>query len=122
MSNHRIIFDYTLPLPPRTWKRARSVGTRRFNEHAMEQAKSTLGWEVKAAAPGLRCSSSAEFGFRATFHIRNRHHGDGDRYENLLMDALQGIVWENDEQVMEGFWRKVYDSGPALTLTIWRIE
>lgn len=117
-----IIFDEFIAVRPTTWKRARSVGTRRFTDEHMQQAKSTLGWEVRALAPKLKCNATDRFGFNATYHIGRSRGGDGDRYENLLMDALEGIVWENDEQVDEWHGKKLHNAGtPGIRLTIWRI-
>lgn len=127
---YEVIFDQLLPWLPVTWKRPRvavrgtmsGVRLQIINEKKYKQAKSNLGWELKAAAPALRCSSTDRFGFRAGYHLQCARGGDGDRYENLIMDALQGIVWENDNQVDEGQWVKTYcSSSPGLWLTIWRI-
>lgn len=124
-----IIFDQVIPLPPMTWKRGRVVarGTasgirvKIINDKKFKQAKQNLAWEVKAAAPQLRCSRDARFGFHAEFFLAGPRGGDGDRYENLLMDALEGVIWENDEQVDEGSWKKKYDSKHVgIQLTIWR--
>lgn len=117
-----IIFDHEMHVPPVTWKRPDSFGTRRFNPKAMQNAKDAVAWEVKIHAPQLRCSATDRFGFRVAFHIPRIRGGDGDRYENLLLDALTGIVWENDEQVDEGSWKKVYASGPKIHLVIYRLE
>jgi Holliday junction resolvase RusA-like endonuclease len=119
--NIEIIFDHRLAVPPVTWKRARSRGAKRFNDLATSNAKAAMGWAVKVHEPQLRCSSTDRFGFRVTFYIARVRGGDGDRYENLLMDALVGVVWENDEQVDEGSWRKVYGADPGIHVVIWRI-
>lgn len=126
-----IVFDQLIPMPAVTWKRPRIQGVikadfrihyRIYNDKGYEHAKANLGWEIKAAAPKLRCSAKERFGFAATFHLIGPRGGDGDRYENLVMDALQGIVWENDNQVDEARWAKTYDNAtPGIWLTIWRI-
>lgn len=124
-----IIFDSEIPLPPRTWKRGRVVATgtmsgirvKIINSKKHQQAKQNLAWEIKAIAPQLRVSGTDRFGFRAAFYLPGPRGGDGDRYENLVMDALQGVVWIDDEQVDEGQWQKFYNANPRIHLTIWRM-
>ena len=118
---NELVFDHTINILPVTWKRARSAGTRRYNEKQMEVAKATIGWEVKAHEPKLRPDDTARFGVRMTFYLPGHRGGDGDRYENLVLDALKGIVWADDEQVDEGTWRKMYHSDPKIQLTIYHI-
>lgn len=126
MANLEIVFDRLIPMPLLTWKRprvdTRGHSVRVYNEKKYTQAKASLGWEIKAAAPKLRCDPISRFGFRANFHLTSSRGGDGDRYENLVMDALQGLVWEDDNQVDEGQWVKSYNSAnPGLWLTIWKL-
>lgn len=121
MANHKIIFDHYLTWTPVSWKRQGATGKFRWRDvKQMHKAKQSLGWEVKAAEPKLRLDGNARFGFRAIFYIR--HRADGDRLVNLLTDALEGIVWENDEQVEEGSFRKKLEIDPGLQLIIYRIE
>lgn len=124
-----IIFDSMIPLPIVTWKRPRVVarGTmsgirvKMINDKKYNAVKANLGWEIKAAAPKLCCSDRDRFGFRFVLRLAGPRGGDGDRYENLVMDALQGIVWLDDNQVDEGQWVKTYNAAkPGLWLTIWR--
>lgn len=126
-----LVFDQMIPWPAITWKRTRVVarGTRAgitvrlINDKKYNQAKANLGWEIKAAAPKLRCSNTDRFGFRVVFHLLAHRGGDGDRYENMVMDALQGIVWQDDNQVDEGQWLKKYGAAtPGIWLTIWKFR
>ena len=123
-----LVFDHVIQMVPVTWKRTRidKHGTHLqiFNEKKMAAAKRQLGWEVKLKEPQLRCDAQARFGFIAHFYICG-NRGDGDNFEKLLLDALQGVVWENDGQVDEGQWAKVYNrpkSEAGIKLRIYRIE
>jgi Holliday junction resolvase RusA-like endonuclease len=122
MANHKIVFMHFIRQPPTTWKRQGGTGKFRWSDKkAMKQAKDALGWEIKAAEPKLRVDACARFGFRAEFHIWNR--ADGDNLEKLLLDALAGIVWLNDEQVDEGAWcKKIVAANPGIRLLIYEIE
>lgn len=117
----RIIFDHFLPIEMRTWKRARRQGKVYFTDRKAAATANSLGWLVKVAEPALRVSDTARFGFTAKFYVA--HKGDGDNYCKLLMDALQGIVWGNDEQVDEGMFSKEYGRAEVgLRLTIYVID
>lgn len=41
---------------------------------------------------------------RTVFHVLDRRGRDGDNMEKLVMDALQGVLWINDSQVMDCHW------------------
>lgn len=126
-----IVFDHMIPLPLVTWKRPRvqargtmsGIRVRMINDKKYNAVKANLGWEIKVRAPQLRPDPHDRFGFRFVLHLTAARGGDGDRYENLVMDALQGVVWENDNQVDEGQWLKIYMQPCAgLQLTIWRFR
>lgn len=117
----RIIFDHFITCEPTTWKRHRGRGRRAYTDPRALLFSNALGWEVKVKEPKLRVSSTARFGYSARFHLRSR--GDGDNYEKLLMDALTGIVWEDDEQIDEGtWWKQIREDQPGIRLTIYVIE
>jgi Holliday junction resolvase RusA-like endonuclease len=122
MANNKIVFMHFIRQPPLTWKRQGATGKFRWRDKkALAKAKENLGWEIKAAEPKLRVNACARFGYRAEFHIWNR--ADGDNLEKLLMDALQGIVWLNDEQVDEGAWsKKIVATNAGIRLMIYEIE
>ncbi|WP_019646178.1 RusA family crossover junction endodeoxyribonuclease [Novispirillum itersonii] len=43
---------------------------------------------------------------------------DLDNLEKLVLDALNGIVWRDDAQVVEGTKRKIYGDAPGVTVTV----
>jgi Holliday junction resolvase RusA-like endonuclease len=119
--NH-VIVNAFFPDEPTTWKRASARGRRRFNPRAMEKAKETLRWQFLTMYPAFKVSSSSRFGYRAEFNI-SRRGGDGDNYEKLLLDALTGMIWKDDEQVDEGQWRKRIDADKkGILLVVYVIE
>lgn len=123
MPNHKIVFAHFIRQPPTTWKRQGASGGKfRWRDRKqMQKAKDALGWEIKAFEPKLRPDACARFGYHAVFSIFTR--ADGDNLEKLLMDALQGIVWMNDEQVDEGHWeKKIVATGAGIKLLIYEIE
>lgn len=122
MTEHHVIFDHFIHQQPVSWKRQGGAGKFRWRDKKqMDKAKDTLAWEIKVAEPRLRCDAHSRFGFRARFHLFT--HADGDNLEKLLMDALAGIVWENDGQCDEGSWtKKIVHKHAGIQLLIYRIE
>jgi len=119
--NTKIIFDHFIRMEMRAWKRARRHGLVYYTDKKVTATAQQLGWEVKCLEPKLRLDGVSRFGFVAKFYVR--HRGDGDNLEKLLMDALQGVVWTNDEQVDEGMWTKEYErTEVGVRLTIYVID
>lgn len=122
MANHRIVFQHFIRQPPVPWKRQGGEGKFRWTQSREQKlAKQAVAWEIKAAEPKLRCDACARFGVRVEFHIFRR--ADGDNLEKLLLDALQGIVWKNDEQIDSMSWeKKIVAQDAGIKLMIFEIE
>jgi crossover junction endodeoxyribonuclease RusA len=88
---------FTLPYPPsanRYWRkwRGRMVKSNEARDY-QEQA----GWTAKAAGATLIAGDVA-----LHLHIyRPRRRGDLDNHIKVLVDALQGVAYGNDDQVKE---------------------
>ncbi len=54
-------------------------------------------------------------------HPIKRNSGDVDNYLKIL-DALNGIVWVDDAQIVEALVRKVYSEQPSLRIEIHTLE
>ena len=87
----------TLPLPPsanvywRMWRNRMVVSTEAKNY------KIAAGWQAKAAGVEPLRGPVA-----VTMHVyRARKAGDLDNKIKCLFDALNGIAWEDDSQVVE---------------------
>lgn len=119
---NKIILNAFFPGEPTTWKRAGGRGRTRFTPEAMRTAQINLRWQFKAIAPNMKVDEVSRFGFQATFQISRR--GDGDNFEKLILDAFEGFIWENDEQVDEGQWRKdrSKDKPPGIHLIVYTIS
>lgn len=51
------------------------------------------------------------------------HRGDLDNYEKIVLDALQGIIWENDVQIRAMTSSIVRDAvTPSIVIELWRSE
>ena len=73
------------------------------------QAKSQ--WKEKMLLRAVSLQISLYFG--------DKRKRDIDNYHKLSLDALSGIVWEDDSQVEEMMVRKFYDKqNPRIEITI----
>lgn len=48
--------------------------------------------------------------------------GDGDKLERAVFDALTGVIWVDDCQVVEGNWSKHYSENPGVLISVEEIE
>ena len=127
---NKLVLNAFIPGEPKTWERAQAFGARRFNSKKMKRAQANLAWSLRAAAPGIRVEEHARFGVQLEFYISKK--GDGDNYEKLVLDALTGVVWEDDDQIFESQWKKISTVGfpgdfakhlkPGIHLIVYRIE
>lgn len=72
---------------------------------AGEQFKSDLGWEIKRQNPGVIPDADGRYQLDITIHLVEDKR-DVDNYLKVILDAIQGIVYENDNQVQELTIRK----------------
>lgn len=60
--------------------------------------KGTVGWAAKA----VRCPRfKGRVRVDIDLHIRGGRIGDVDNYAKSILDGLNGVAWEDDEQVIE---------------------
>lgn len=127
---NELILNAFFPGEPTTWKRADRRGKRAFTPKKMRAAQTALAWQLKAIAPHIRVDAESRFGVQMSFYLT--HRGDGDNFEKLVFDALNGLVWADDEQIDEWQGKKVRCKklddfglpnpiGPGIHLIVYRI-
>lgn len=89
------------------------------------EAESRISWAVKAALVGQGGADDAPYVLEVAAHERRdrSHYADGDNVLKLVGDALNGVVWCDDSQVIEHHvytFRNV--DRPRTEIRIWRIE
>lgn len=76
----------------------------------------TAGW--KALKEDYQCQARSQFNgqplagplsIAVTIYFPTKRRADWDNFHKLSMDALSGIVWEDDSQIVEAVVRKDYD-------------
>jgi Holliday junction resolvase RusA-like endonuclease len=131
---------FTVPGEPRGWARARTSGARFFTDTKTRSEKQAVAaWALEAGArvmegpvsvcltAYLRIPQSVSKKRRADMLSgaeRPTKKPDGDNLAKLTMDALNGVCWRDDVQVVDitvkKFWsdepRLVVEISPAVTL------
>jgi Holliday junction resolvase RusA-like endonuclease len=125
---------FTVPGEPRGWARARTQGARFFTDNKTRSEKQAVAaWAIGAGAriidgpvevrltAYLRIPKSATKKARAAMlaHIeRPTKKPDGDNLAKLALDALNGVCWHDDVQVVDLTVRKFWSDEPRLVVEI----
>lgn len=127
---------------PVAWARARTSGGRYFTapEQAEDVAAVRAAFSQDISRP--RLDADAAWGLRVevylepapswsrlrrllalTGKLRPVSKPDWDNYGKQVSDALEGLCWANDSQVVEGTVIKHYTAGPFKRLiTVWKVK
>jgi crossover junction endodeoxyribonuclease RusA len=81
-------------------------GMRIMSQKARDR-KEQYGWEAKSQWHKGILQGDVEINIRLYFGDKRRR--DWDNYHKLSIDALTGIVWEDDSQIQIAHVRKYYD-------------
>jgi Holliday junction resolvase RusA-like endonuclease len=125
---------FTVPGEPRGWARARTSGARFFTDTKTRSEKQAVAaWALEAGAvvidgPVAVCLTayllipkSASKKLRAAMLAgaeRPTKKPDGDNLAKLTMDALNGVCWRDDVQVVDLTVRKFWSDTPRLEIEI----
>ena len=124
--NKTLVLDLVVPGNPVPKGRPRlSQLGRTMTPPRTRQAETDLGWKVKEAMAGSGGPDDAMYLVQVEFHENRQPHqaADADNCQKLVGDALNGIVWNDDIQIVE--WHVVIERGspcPRTHLRIFRIE
>lgn len=125
---------FTVPGEPRGWARARTQGARFFTDTKTRSEKQAVAaWAMEAGAriiegpvevrltAYLRIPQSASKKRRADMMAgveRPTKKPDGDNLAKLALDALNGVCWQDDVQVVDLTVRKFWSDEPRLVVEI----
>lgn len=105
----------TLPLPPSTNRLWRTCGGRRFSTPEAKSFKIEAGWIAKVTRPEMLTGPIC---VRIDIY-RARKAGDLDNFLKITLDAMQGILFRNDSQVVEIRARLFDDkTNPRVTVSV----
>lgn len=69
--------------------------------------KEDYGWQAKQQYKGIPIGNELELYIKIYFGTKRKY--DWDNFHKLSMDALTGIVWEDDSQIRKATVEKLYD-------------
>ena len=110
-------FRFVVPGPPRPKERARrGKGGRWYTPRATTAFEAAVGWAARAAGarrPSWPCAGPVRLTLRLWFGDRRRR--DADNVAKAVQDALNGIAWLDDCQVVELSVTRGVDPGSPRT-------
>lgn len=134
MTRRTLLIDIEIPGNPAPKKRPRVdsfelPNGKRVSKTSTPQstvdAERRIGWEVKAALVGHGDPDDALYALECHFHEhrQNGQYADGDNCLKTVADALNGIVWIDDAQVIEHHAYMYRDQRrPRTLIRIWRLD
>lgn len=79
--------------------------------------KESYIWEAKSQYKGKPLTEDLKV--KVDFYFGDRRKRDIDNYNKLVLDSMNGIVWEDDVQIQELVLRKFYDKeNPRVEIVI----
>lgn len=83
--------------------------------------KEFAGWEARKHFKGEPWQGPVGVEIRIYLKV-NRTRGDGDNYMKSLLDSMNGIIFEDDSQVVEGHFH-ILDGEPQRTeVRVWKLN
>lgn len=133
--------QFVLPGRPQRWRRTGGFGKRRYEPTEQKSTKATIQVLALQAIGKLRESWPQDLMYRlrvdAYWDVPTTRHrkrdpvrmrpnpiasSDWDNIGKLIGDALEGICWANDKQIVDGRtlkWEANQGEGPRTVVSIW---
>lgn len=91
--------NITLPLPPSLNAAYRSVTIRGYGRVLLSKVGRRYKEDVMLALQGSGSLGDARLAVHYTYYFKDRRKNDLANREKLLSDALEGILFDNDNQI-----------------------
>lgn len=111
----RALLEFTVEGEPQTWKRTNFWKGRKLTPAAQR----VFQRQVQAAAKAAGAKPEAGWVFLVIWSLRSRRLGDWDNFGKNVSDALNGVAYRDDAQVVVGVVVKGLD--PARPRTVVRV-
>lgn len=109
---------FTIPGRPVTWQRTNDVRGRRVTDAEQRREKRRIAMLARAALPS-GWPTDAEYAIEVIGYWPDRRFGDVDRLVSLTMDALEGVAYRVDRQVVaQGGARRVDRERPRVEVCV----
>lgn len=125
---------FTVPGEPHGWARARANGQRYFTDRkSLSRKQAIAAWAIEAGAKmredALRVTVRAYFGApksaskkRVAAMLAGMEYPtkkpDGDNIAKIIGDALNGVAWRDDVQVVDWIIEKRWDVEPRMEIEV----
>lgn len=125
-SERSVAIKFTVAGNPIPKARAR-VTLRRGGKATAYTPSRTKGWENEVAqAAFLAMAGRRPFDGPVAVELwlwrGDRRRADGDNMEKAVLDACNGVVWQDDDQVLEMHRYKVFDrEDPRIGIRVWPV-
>ena len=107
------------PVPKQRARRGRSG--RWYTPQATRSYEAKVGWMAKAA--GIHAPHDGPVGLKVRLWFPDRRRRDADNVVKAIMDALNGLAYSDDSQVIELFVSRQIDrQRPRAEVTVERIS
>lgn len=104
--------------------RPRVVEGHTYTPQRTKAYEELVGWTVRQRFPEIQPDGEHEYRVHATFYMDGRRRCDVDNLAKAgALDALNGIIWADDSQVVD-LRAQVFrgSDDPRLELLIWRLD
>jgi Holliday junction resolvase RusA-like endonuclease len=107
------------PIPKQSY-RAKAGGG--YQPKRLTEWQENIGWVAKEAM-GIRPPIKSDAEVWIAFYRKDNRRVDLDNLSKAVLDACNGIIWEDDRQVTQLHLSKYKDKdNPRVEITIWRID
>lgn len=115
---------YVLEGRPVSWRRPNIVNGRPMTDVGQRAAKEAHQWAaIRAGAVTRDVDAEGRYSVEVIAYYPDERQGDADRILGLPLDAMQGLIYENDRQVAEVVCRRRIDRNrPRVEVTITRLR
>lgn len=96
---------------------------RRFLTQIGRNYKDEIGWAARWARKSSQDMFKAPIRVEMVFYLKSRHRIDIDNLMKLPIDAMTGICWKDDSEIVEIFGKKVFgDPRPRTEINIFQLN
>ena len=115
---------FTIPGPPRSWKRAGRRGRRSYDPNAAAKADIAMHAMVEAARLGAAWPTDQRYAVRLILRYPTKPKvADVDNALKLVLDACNRVLWRDDSQVDQvGVYRMWQQDDPSTEVQVTPME
>lgn len=119
---------YQIPVAPTAKGRPRVMRKGTYTPDKTVDAEERIKWHLRqlgAIPSGKALSVKLWFQVKPPVKIKHKYpvtRPDLDQYVKLVLDAGNGLLWEDDSQIVKLEAHKVYAPEPMICITVWEAE